>query len=90
MDRYGSIWFSCRNINEQKGRPLYRYDTRRNRLDSVWMPAAAGRQVDYFSIPNTMIQDASGNIWMSTLGGHIYVFNSDMQLLAGVSVTTGD
>ena len=81
MDRDGSIWFSSWNINEQKGRSLYRYDTRRNRLDSVWMPAAAGRQDDYFSIPNTMIQDGSGNIWMSTLGGHIYVFNSDMQLL---------
>jgi signal transduction histidine kinase/ligand-binding sensor domain-containing protein len=81
MDRDGSIWFSCWNVNEQKGRSLYRYDTRKNRLDSVWMPAAAGMQDDYFSIPNTMIQDASGNIWMSTLGGHIYVFNSDMQLL---------
>lgn len=81
MDRDGSIWFSCWNINEQKGRSIYRYDSRRNRLDSVWMPAAAGRLDDYFSIPNTMIQDASGNIWMSTLGGHIYVFNSDMQLL---------
>jgi signal transduction histidine kinase/sugar lactone lactonase YvrE len=89
IDRDGFIWYSSWEIKNQE-RYLYRYDTRKNRLDSVPLPKNTKVDNDFFSIPISMVQDKTDNIWMATLGGHIYLYNNDMQLLQDYSAISID
>lgn len=80
-DRDEQIWYSSWQLQEENKRFLYKYDLRKNRIDSVLLPQPATDNDAFFSIPIAFTQDQQGHTWMATLGGHLYVYNSSMQLL---------
>ena len=80
-DKDEQIWYSSWQLQEANKRFLYKYDLRKNRIDSVLLPQPETGSNDFFSIPIAFTQDQQGHTWMATLGGHLYVYNSSMQLL---------
>jgi ligand-binding sensor domain-containing protein/two-component sensor histidine kinase len=80
-DKDEQIWYSSWQLQEANKRFLYKYDLRKNRIDSVLLPQPETGSNDFFSIPIAFTQDQLGHTWMATLGGHLYVYNSSMQLL---------
>lgn len=80
-DKDEQIWYSTWQMQDANRRFLYKYDLRRNRVDSVSLPQPDTGSNEYFNIPIAFTQDLQGHTWIGTLGGHLYVYNSSMQLL---------
>lgn len=80
LDVENNIWFSTWNLDKKGERFIYKFDIRKNKLDSVPIPRTRDSD-DYFTIPSAIVQDKTGHIWIATLGGRILVFNSSMELL---------
>ncbi len=80
-DKDEQIWYSTWQLQGADQRFLYKYDIRKNTIDSVLLPQPKTGSDDFYSIPIAFTQDQQGHIWMATLGGHLFVYNSSMQLL---------
>lgn len=80
LDAAGNIWYSTWDYTGDR-RYLYRYSTGNNMVDSVLLPAPMGKRDEYYSIPAAMEEDKNGNIWLAALGGHILVYNTQMELM---------
>lgn len=80
-DKDEQIWYSTWQLQGADQRFLYKYDIRKNTIDSVSLPQPKTGSDDFYSIPIAFTQDQQGHIWMATLGGHLLVYNSSLQLL---------
>lgn len=79
-DRQSQVWYSTWESG-RAGRQLYKYNPHTRLIDSLTLPPIPPQGNDFFNLPEIIVEDHQGGMWVATQGGQVYHYSNQLKLL---------